>query len=128
MVSFIARLFAKLKNRKQRKRVHRRLRLERMEGRALMANDLGIIAGTVFTDRDDDGFADPRDTIADVAVSGATIQLFLDSGGAPAINGVFDNSDTLVGTDTTDGGGGLPVPRVAVARQLQFDERGRCPR
>lgn len=76
-----------------------------METRALMANDLGIIAGTVFTDRDDDGFAAPRDTVADVAISGATIQLFLDSG-ITGDAGVFDNSDTLVGTDTTDGSGG----------------------
>ena len=104
MVNFIARLFASLKNRKQRKRIHRRLRMERMENRALMANDLGIIAGTAFTDRDDDGFADPRDAVADVAISGATIQLFLDSG-ITGDDGVFDVSDTLVGTDTTDGSG-----------------------
>ncbi len=104
MVSFIARLFARLTNRKQRKRVNRRLRMERMETRALMANDLGIIAGTAFTDRDDDGFADPRDLVADVAISGATIQLFLDSG-ITGTTGVFDNTDTLVGTDTTDSSG-----------------------
>jgi uncharacterized repeat protein (TIGR01451 family) len=104
MVNFIARLFVSLRNRKQRKRIHRRLRMECMETRALMANDLGIIAGTVFTDRDDDGFSDPRDALADVAISGATIQLFLDSGLTGNI-GVFDNSDTVVGTDTTDGNG-----------------------
>ena len=105
MVSFIARLFAKLKNRKQRKRIHRRLQMEHMEFRALMANDLGVISGTAFTDKGDDGFADPRDTAADVAISGATIQLFRDSG-VVGVSGLFDNTDTLVGTDTTDGSGG----------------------
>lgn len=104
MVSFIARLFAKLKNRKQRKRIHRRLQMEHMEFRALMANDLGVISGTAFTDKGDDGFADPRDTAADVAISGATIQLFRDSG-VVGVSGLFDNTDTVVGTDTTDGSG-----------------------
>lgn len=117
MVSFIARLFARLKNRKQRKRIHRRLRMERMETRALMANDLGIISGTVFTDRDDDAFADPRDTVADVAISGATIQLFRDSG-LTGDDGVFDNTDTLVGTDTTDGSGGYVFDNTNVTGGL----------
>ncbi len=113
MVNFFARLFARLKNRKQRKRIYRRLRMEPMEARALMANDLGVIAGTVFTDRDDDGFADPRDAVADVAISSATVQLFLDSG-VTGDNGVFDNSDTLVGTDTTDGSGGYQFDNTNV--------------
>ena len=104
MANFFARLFAKLTNRKQRKRIHRRLRMEHMEARALMASDLGVITGTAFTDRDDDGFADPRDLVADVAISNATMQLFLDSGVA-GVDGVFDIADPLVGTDTTNGSG-----------------------
>ncbi len=99
MVNFIAQLFAKLKNRKQRKRVHRRLRMERMEVRTLMANDLGVISGTVFTDPTDDGFTSIP---PDVAIAGATVQLFRDAG---ALNGTFDVGDTLVGTDTTDANG-----------------------
>ncbi len=99
MVNFIAQLFAKLKSRKQRKRVHRRLRLERLEVRTLMANDLGVISGTVFTDPTDDGFTSIP---PDVAIAGATVQLFRDAG---ALNGTFDVGDTLVGTDTTDANG-----------------------
>ncbi len=94
MVSFIARLFSKLKNRKQRKRVHRRLRMERMEARAVMANDFGIITGTVFTDTTDNGLVAPPD----LPIQNATVQLFRDAG---ALNGTFDVGDTLVGTDTT---------------------------
>ena len=99
MINFIAQLLSKLKNRKQRKRVHRRLRMERMEVRTVMANDLGVISGTVFTDPTDDGFVSIP---PDVAISGATVQLFRDAG---ALNGTFDVGDTLVGTDTSDAAG-----------------------
>ena len=99
MINFIAQLLSKLKNRKQRKRVHRRLRMERMEVRTVMANDLGVISGTVFTDPTDDGFTSIP---PDVAIAGATVQLFRDAG---ALNGIFDVGDTLVGTDTSDAAG-----------------------
>ncbi len=123
MINFIAQLLAKLKNRKQRKRVHRRLRMERMEVRTVMANDLGVISGTVFTDPTDDGFTSIP---PDVAIQSATVQLYRDAG---ALNGIFDVGDTLVGTDTSDAAGFYEfdaliegtyfVRQTAVSGQLQ---------
>lgn len=75
----------------------RRLRMERLEPRALLANDLGEIRGLVFIDRLNNGF-----TNDDQLVSGATINLFRDDG-----DGVFEpGGDDLPQASTTSNGGG----------------------
>ncbi len=122
MASIIARLLSKLKGRKQRRRVQRRLRVESMESRQLMASDLGAISGTAFTDLTDNGF-----DVGDALISGATIQLYRDGGNLLFDNGAGD--DTLVGTDTTDVNGAYGfndliagtyfVRQLAVTGQLQ---------
>lgn len=99
MANFITRLLSKLRGPRQRLVNQRRLRVELMESRALMASDLGSISGRVFTDANDNGaFLAP-----DVVIAGATVTLFRDGG-----NGTFDNGagdDTLVGTDVSDASG-----------------------
>jgi hypothetical protein len=69
--------------------------MELLEGRQLMAGDLGVINGTVYTDLTDNGIdaSDPR-------LSGIQMTLFRDGG-----NGNFDNGgadDTQVGVQTTN--------------------------
>ncbi|MDX1945543.1 MAG: DUF11 domain-containing protein [Pirellulaceae bacterium] len=77
-----------------RKRGQRRLRLEPLEGRALMATDLASVTGIV--------------TLSS-AVSGATVNLYQDDG-----DGIFESaSDTLLDTDSTDGTGRYRFDRLA---------------
>ncbi|MGB7326927.1 MAG: SdrD B-like domain-containing protein [Rubripirellula sp.] len=96
--------------RSARKRNDRRLRMEQMERRELMASDLGVIAGTAFVDQGNDGssagdppvLVDAGGNLVAPGTAGATgiqIQLFNDDGTTP---GTFDGSDTLSGTATTD--------------------------
>lgn len=94
-----------LKNRKRR-----RLRMECMERRELLATDLGAIAGVAFVDENNDGspLGDPPVLVdgggnlvspGTPGASGIQVQLFRDSNA----NLVFDSGvDTLVGTDITD--------------------------
>lgn len=94
-----------LKNRQRR-----RLRLERMERRELLASDLGSIAGVAFVDENNDGSSagEPPVLVDGVGnlvapgtpgAQGVQVQLFRDSNA----NLVFDSgTDTLVGTDITD--------------------------
>ncbi len=83
----------------------RRLRLERLEPRALLATDLGEIRGVVFIDRLSDGF-----TNDDQLVSAATIDLFLDDG-----DGLFEpgGDDLLQAASTTDNAGGYAFQRLS---------------
>ena len=99
------------KNLKSRQR--RRLRLECMERRELLASDLGSIAGVAFVDENNDGSSagDPPVLVDGVGnlvapgtpgALGVQVQLFRDSNA----NLVFDSgTDTLVGTDITDANG-----------------------
>lgn len=100
MSGFIRRLFSILVKHKTRQtHKNRRLLVESMEGRRLMASDLGAISGTVFTDLTDNGL-----TTDDALISGATVRLFRDGG-----NGTFDNGgadDTAVGTPQTTNASG----------------------
>ena len=94
-----------LKNRQRR-----RLRIECMERRELLASDLGSIAGVAFVDENNDGNSAGEPPVlidgggnlvapGTVGAQGVQIQLFRDSNG----NLVFDSgTDTLVGTDITD--------------------------
>jgi uncharacterized repeat protein (TIGR01451 family) len=99
------------KNLKSRQR--RRLRLECMERRELLASDLGSIAGVAFVDENHDGSSagDPPVLVdgggnlvapGTPGALGVQVQLFRDSNA----NLVFDSgTDTLVGTDITDANG-----------------------
>ena len=99
------------KNLKSRQR--RRLRLECMERRELLASDLGSIAGVAFVDENNDGSSagDPPVLVdgggnlvapGTPGALGVQVQLFRDSNA----NLVFDSgTDTLVGTDITDANG-----------------------
>ncbi len=80
------------------RKVGRRLGVESLENRALLAADcLGAFTGTVGLDADSNGVIDVGEEVA-----GATIQVWEDTDG----NGVFDPAiDTLAGTDTTDASG-----------------------
>lgn len=91
-------------------RKRRRLRVECMERRELLASDLGAIAGITFVDENNDGSSvgEPP-VLVDVGgnlvapgtpgAQGIQVQLFRDSNA----NLVFDSgTDTLVGTDITD--------------------------
>lgn len=65
-------------------------RFERLEGRRLLATDLGQITGVVMNDLENDG-AD------DVVAVGQQVELFLDDG-----DSVFDGGDMSQGTTTTN--------------------------
>ncbi len=94
-----------LKNRRRR-----RLRVECMERRELLASDLGSITGVAFVDENNDGSSagDPPVLVdgggnlvapGTPGAVGVQVQLFRDSNA----NLVFDSgTDTLVGTDITD--------------------------
>ncbi len=82
-------------DRSQTGRKRRRLGLESLENRTLLAADLAAIAGTVFVDQTDDGL-----TPDDVAVEGVTVHLFRDGG-----DGIVSSDDTLVDSVVTDAAG-----------------------
>ncbi|QDT06501.1 Large cysteine-rich periplasmic protein omcB precursor [Rubripirellula lacrimiformis] len=100
--------------RTNRKLNQRRLRLEQMERRELMASDLGVIAGTAFVDQDNNGVQNGTEppvlvdgggnlvSVGTVGATGIQVQLFNDDGTTP---GTLDGSDTLAGTTTTDANG-----------------------
>ncbi|MFO1062305.1 MAG: SdrD B-like domain-containing protein [Pirellulales bacterium] len=63
-----------------------------------MASDLGVITGTVYTDKTDNGL-----TGDDTLLSGITVNLYRDGGNATYDNGAGD--DVLVTSATTNGSG-----------------------
>jgi len=101
MSSFLSRLLQRTfrpRAERQQAEARRRLRMELLEGRQMMAGDLGVINGTVYNDLTDNGIdaSDPR-------LSGIQLTLFRDGG-----NGNFDNGgadDTQVATQTTNAQG-----------------------
>lgn len=106
MASFISRILARLKGHKNkshrtRRNRNRKLRLEPMEMRRLLAGDVASIAGNVFTDETDDGFG----VGTDVAISGITVTLYRDGGDSVFDFGSGGTDDTLVTTDVSDGTG-----------------------
>ena len=91
-MGFLQRLLSRTKKRTSA----RRLFLEPLEKRTLLALDLAAIGGTAFVDLTGDGL-----TADDTRISGATVELYRDNG-----DGLFDaNTDTLLGTTTTSGTG-----------------------
>ena len=80
----------------QRAATKRALRVETLDKRTLLAADIGIIEGIVFTDRTLNGL-----TADDDRLSGVQVQLYKDTG-----DQAFDsNVDTLVGNATTAAAG-----------------------
>lgn len=91
----------------------RRLFVEPLEGRQMLANDFGAIGGLVYQDLSDNGL-----TNDDLRVSSALVQLYRDTG-----NGLFGNEDTLVGSQNTLANGdyrfnGLTAGTYFVKRNL----------
>ena len=86
--------FQRLKSSKnKRSQFRRRLLLEPLETRTLMALDLAAIGGVAFVDLTNDGLT-PDDT----RINGATVELYRDNG-----DNVFNSAtDTLLGTTTTN--------------------------
>ncbi len=88
MSGILGRFLKKLRKQSPRRRSRfRRLGVETMEQRRLLAGDLGVIEGVAYTDLVDDGTFD----VGTDPVLGATFTLFQDSNG----NGTFES-----GTDT----------------------------
>tara|TARA_R110002049_G_scaffold47902_1_gene138351 strand:- start:38600 stop:42853 length:4254 start_codon:yes stop_codon:yes gene_type:complete len=79
-----------------RNRQRRRLMLQHLTRRELLAADIGAIGGVVFTDQALDGL-----TADDPRLAGVQVQIFEDTNS----DNTFDGGDLLVGTDTTDANG-----------------------
>ena len=93
-----------------RQAARRRLKMELLEGRQLLAAD---IRGIVFHDANNDGIAGDAET----RLSGVTVQLFLDNG-----DGVFNSADTLKGTTTSNNSGAYSLPVDASGTYFVFQK------
>ncbi len=83
----------RLKSQKKKRTPARRLFLEPLETRTLLALDLAAIGGTAFVDLTDNGL-----TADDTRISGATVELYRDNG-----DNTFNSAtDTLLGSTTTN--------------------------
>ena len=97
MAGFWRRLFSGLSNRSKRRTRQRMLKVEMLENRKLMANDLAAISGVSFNDLTNNGL-----TGDDVRLAGVTVQLFIDTN----TNSTFDvGTDTLQQSTTTNAQG-----------------------
>lgn len=118
MASFITRLLSRFKTqprsqRNRRRELGRKLRVENMEARRLMAGDLGSITGNVVTDLTDNGF-DGGDT----AIVGTNVHLYRD-GGNTVFNsnlGTAGGDDVFIGTDVSDGSGNYRFNNLPAGR------------
>jgi uncharacterized repeat protein (TIGR01451 family) len=95
-VRLFNRILGRSGKRTHKQAVRRNLRMESLEGRSLLASDLGQITGLIFRDVTGNGFN------AGEQVVGASVQLYLDDS-----DGVFEPGagDVLQATDTTDANG-----------------------
>lgn len=87
----IQRFTSKKRISRTRKPSQRRLRMERLDKRELLAGDINSISGTVFNDLTGDGL-----TVDDPRLSGIDVRLYRDGGDT-----VFGGDDTTIGTVTT---------------------------
>ncbi len=87
--------FAKTARTVSRKTQKRRLLLERLDSRQLMAADIGIIEGIAFTDLSGNGL-----TTDDPRLAGVTVQLYRDANPSDGLG--RQASDLLVATATTE--------------------------
>jgi uncharacterized repeat protein (TIGR01451 family) len=121
-MDFLRKLLGRIRNPRRRAAMSRRLRMEGLERRELMASDLAQISGLVYTDLTDNG-----QSVDDTPIAGATVRLFRDGGDALFNNGGGD--DLLVDTAITDANGAYVfdaleeglyfVEQLAVAGRLQ---------
>lgn len=107
MASLMSRLLSRLgskkhDDRKTRRARSRKLRLEPMESRRLLAGDIANISGNVFVDLTDDGF-----DVGDTAIVGTNVFLYRDGGNGTldSTGGVAGGDDVLVGTQVSDANG-----------------------
>ncbi len=109
--------FAKTNRSQRRKDQKRRLMLERLSSRALMAADIGALHGFVFNDSNVNGTLDA----GEVRTNGVAVTLYRDSGagnvGTLVTTGV--NADTLVFTDTS--GANVPNQLPKVPGEYRFE-------
>ena len=87
----IQRFTAKTRPERRQKPSQRRLRMERLDKREMLAGDINTISGTVFNDLTGNGL-----TVDDPRLSGIQVRLFRDGGDT-----VFGGDDTTIGTVTT---------------------------
>ncbi len=87
----IQRFTSKKRISRTRKPSQRRLRMERLDKRELLAGDINSISGTVFNDLTGNGL-----TVDDPRLSGIDVRLYRDGGDT-----VFGGDDTTIGTVTT---------------------------
>ena len=87
----IQRFTSKTRTPRTRKPSQRRLRMERLDKRELLAGDINTISGTVYNDLTGNGL-----TVDDTRLSGIDVRLFRDGG-----DNVFGGDDTTIGTRTT---------------------------
>jgi uncharacterized repeat protein (TIGR01451 family) len=97
MAGFWSRLFSRFSNKSKRRTRQRFLKVEMLENRKLMANDLAAITGVAYNDLTNNGLS-----VDDQRLAGVTIQLYRDANA----NGTFDvGTDTLEQTETTNAQG-----------------------
>lgn len=97
MASFWSRFFSRFTKSSKRRTRQRLLKVEMLENRKLMANDLAAITGISYNDLTNNGL-----TGDDQRLAGVTIQLFSDTN----TNGTFDvGTDTLEQSTTTNAQG-----------------------
>lgn len=87
----IQRFTAKKRTERRQKPSQRRLRMERLDKRELLAGDINSISGTVYNDLTGNGL-----TVDDPRLSGIDVRLYRDGGDT-----VFGGDDTTIGTVTT---------------------------
>ncbi len=121
--------FGNRTGRSARRLKQRRLMMERMERRELLASDLGAISGVAFIDEAGDGSpaGDPPvlvDASGDLVApgtpgaQGVQVQLFEDTN----TDGAFDTGDLLIGTDITDLNGNYRFDRLSAGRYFLQQE------
>lgn len=92
----------------RRRSLRRRIRMEILEGRQLMAAD---IQGIVFHDANNNGVVEASET----RLSGIPVQLFLDNG-----DGVFGSSDILKASTTSGANGGYSLTAESAGTYFVF--------
>lgn len=91
--------FNKRVEKKTRQARRRRMVMERLDRREVLASNIGAIGGVAFTDVNGNS---TYDNGTDIDLVGVSVSLFNDTN----TNGTYDvGTDTLAGTDTTDGSG-----------------------
>lgn len=113
--------FSRLALAHQRKQKRRRLLLETLEKRELLATDLAAIGGVAFVDRTDDGLSND-----DGRLAGVEIRLYRDGGDEIFDSGSGGGDDSLVASQTTDSAGGYRFAGLEAGRYFvqQADAEG----